>query len=219
MHSLDSRSLSLGNCFGQKFPAPGDVRYIVTAGQPLSSALAQDETTFHIHVLPAAAGTTPQQHDVIVGFADGKFNLTPPELEVHAGDGVLWHTTTRGGPGFQVSGQASGFSFTSAHLRGEAIYTHAFAVPGLYEWHDPHGGGASGTVQVSAFEAKDASDRDRWFELLKQPITVEIHGNEARPSALHIVLGQTVFFIVKEGDGIAITDKRLTAASPIQAKS
>ncbi len=213
MHSLDSRSLNLGNCFGQKFSIPGDVRYVVTAGEALSSALARDEAAFLVRVLPAAAGSIPQQHDVVVGFADGKFHVAPSELEVHTGDGVLWHSAASSTAGFQVSGEAPGFNFKSSHLRGEAIYTHAFAVPGVYEWHDPHGGGASGTVEVSAFEAKNVNDRDRWMELLKQPITVEIHGTEARPAALRIVLGQTVFFMVKEGDGIAITDKRLTAGS------
>jgi plastocyanin len=209
MHTLDSRSLRLGDCFGQKFPTPGDIRYFVSSGELLPRAETRTEGGHLIKVLPAAAGTEPRQHNVVVARANGRLTVDPARLEINAGDGVLWHTTDPEVTGFHVAGSGEGFQFNSASIRGESVFTHAFGVPGRYEWIDPNGTGVGGTIDVEAALCKGSDERDRWFEMLKKPAGIKIKGNASSPATVSITVGQTVFWSITDSPGVAILDKRL----------
>jgi plastocyanin len=209
MHTLDSRSLRLGNCFGQRFSAPGDVRYFVSAGELIPSARLQKEGGFLIKVQPAVAGAATAQHNVEVKMDCGSLTPSPSKLEIHAGDGVIWHTSDPQVNGFQVSGTGEDFYFSSAHIRNDAVFTHVFGVPGSYEWIDPNGSGVSGTITVEAFTGKTTDERDQWFKKLEKGAGIKIKGKAASPASINILVGQTVFWSIADSAGVAITDKRL----------
>jgi plastocyanin len=209
MHTLDSRSLSVGNCFGQKFPKAGEVRYFVSAGALIPSAAKQTDGGYVIEVLPAAKGVQAQQYNVAVSMKDGALTVSPEKLKIHAGEGVLWHTVDPAVAGFQVSGAGKGFRFDSASIEDDAVFTHAFGVPGKYEWTDPNGSGVGGTIEVEPVNLKRAEDRDRWFETVQKAGAVKIKGKSSSPASVKIVVGQTVFWSITESPGVAITDGRL----------
>lgn len=209
MHTLDSRSLGVGNCFGQKFPVAGEVRYFVSAGALFPSAEKQTDGGYVIDVLPPAKGAQAQQYNVSVSMKDGELTVSPEKLQIHAGEGVLWHTTDPAVAGFQVSGAGKGFRFDSASIQDDAVYTHAFGVPGKYEWTDPNGSGVGGTIEVESVNMKSGKDRDAWFETLQKAGAIKIKGKASSPANVKIVVGQTVFWSVTESAGVAITDRRL----------
>jgi plastocyanin len=212
MHTLDSRSLRLGDCFGQRFPVPGEVRYFVSPGELVPSAGSRSEGGYLINVLPAASGKDVAQHNVVVSLKDGSLTVSPEKLEIRAGDGVLWHTTDPAVNGFHVAGAGPKFHFNSASIQDDALYTHVFGVPGRYEWLDPNGSGISGTINVETFAAKSARERDQWFEILKKPGAIKIKGKSSSPASVKIVVGQTVFWSISDSPGVAIIDKRFSRA-------
>jgi len=218
MHTLDSRLLRLGNCFGQRFSSPGDVRYFVSLGGLVPSAGTRTEGGYLIKVRPATEGTSSQQHTVTVSHDSGSLKVSPSELEIHAGDGVLWHVADAMVGGFNVAGTSADFHFNSARIHHDAVFTHTFGVPGTYEWLDPNGSGVSGTIEVIAFGGKSAEERDRWFEMLKRPAGIKITGKAASPASVTIMVGQTVFWSIADSAGVAITDKRF-CRSPVPNRS
>jgi plastocyanin len=212
MHTLDSRHLNLGNCFGQRFPKVGEVHYFVSLGETIPGAAARSEGGHIITVRPARVGVAPEQRDVVVSVDNGSLSVAPSRLEIYAGDSVLWYTASPQVTGFQVAGYGPNFEFNSARMQDDAVYTHAFGTPGSYEWHDPNGSGASGIVNVEGFSHKGYAGNDRWFELLTTPATFEINGNKSSPASVDIVVGQTVFWSISKSPGIAVSDKRLYRA-------
>jgi len=209
MHTLDSRSLRLGDCFGQKFPIAGQFRYFVGPAGLVPSAGNRTEGGFLIDVLPAVKGTNPQQYNVAVTLTNGALTVSPEKLEIHVGEGVLWHTTDPAVAGFQVAGAGPDFRFSSASIQNDSVFTHVFGVPGCYEWMDPNGSGIGGKIEVESLAAKSSDDRDRWFETLKKPGAIKIKGKSSSPASVKIVVGQTVFWSITDSPGVAITDKRL----------
>ena len=213
MHTLDSRHLNLGNCFGQRFSKAGEVRYFVSLGETVPSASARSEEGYLITVRPARTGVAPEQRDVVVSVDNGSLSVSPTKLEIYAGDSVLWYTASPQVTGFQVAGYSPDFEFSSARMQDDAVYTHAFGTPGSYEWHDPNGSGASGVVNVESFSTKQYAGNDRWFELLQTPATFEIKGDKSSPASVNIVVGQTVFWSISKSPGVAVSDKRLYRTS------
>ena len=63
MSALDSRSLTYLDCFGQRFSAPGSVRYAITS--PTAAYLEVDDKPFVVDV-GAEQSAEAQQHDVEV---------------------------------------------------------------------------------------------------------------------------------------------------------
>ena len=78
---------------------------------------------------------------------------TPPHLKINAGDMVLWNAPDPATPGFTVRGEGPEGEFDSQALASEAVYTHAFGVPGEYAWVNTHGGPVSGVVAVRSPDA------------------------------------------------------------------
>jgi hypothetical protein len=211
MNSLDSRRLTPGDCFAQRFPSPGQVRCLVSAASSGGAGNAGGDEDLIIEVTPrAVAESSPKQVNVLVK-SDGKggLDLDTKRLSIETGDGVLFYATYPPAIGFVIRGEGPNFTFDSARMRDGAIYTHAFGSPGRYEWIDPYRGGISGVVQVSDYTVKETNDRDRWFEILKKPAAFEIKGDYSSPKQVDIVVGQTVFWSVSDSRGVSITDARL----------
>ena len=135
--------------------------------------------------------------------------LDQPKLEVEQGDTVLWHAPDPRVPGFAVCGRYGRKQFDSSCIEEEAIYTHAFGLPGEYVWVDAHGSGLSGVVVVRSPARNDKKSQRAWVKALSKGSLVHIKGGKAKPGKLELVTGQTAFWAIESAPGITITDERL----------
>jgi plastocyanin len=205
MNSLDSRLLRLGDTFTQKFTTAGTVRYHLG---PAASLIGGESYT--IEVKPDKRSGKPQQHQVKVSLKQRHLSADPPKLEIHVGEAVMWHAADTKTPGFGVSGEHRGGSFSSAALAQECVYSHAFGVAGEYDWVDANGGGLTGKVVVKdPFVKTDSKKSADYQKKLSQGTIIVIRRDRVEPKQVEVVTGQTVFWAVERADGISVTDIRL----------
>lgn len=211
MNTLDSRALRLGDCYAQKFPTPGEMRYAVHAGSHAAGGAYGDgdDERYRIEVKPKKRDGAGKQHNVAVKRGRTGLAVEPEKLEIEAGDTVLWYTTDPDVGGFSVEGSSKEFSFGNNALRSEAIYTHAFGTAGPVEWVDARNGKVAGRVDVRPVEIRSERERQRWYEALAKGAAFEIRDGKATPERVEVTVGQTVFWKVWDGEGISIVDKRL----------
>ncbi|HSS20245.1 MAG TPA: hypothetical protein VLL54_09230 [Pyrinomonadaceae bacterium] len=208
MNTLDSRFCRDGDSFGQKFSQPG--KYIYDFNLPGLDQLNKEGARFSINVSGADKDKKEsKQHFVTVRYREKHFEADPPQLEIAAGDFVMWSSDDAGTPGFSISGHSDKNRFSSAAMEQEAVYTHAFGLPGEIEWGDANGKGASGKVIVRMPPTKSEKEMDAFKEVLKKGTVVVIGADKASPAQVEIYVGQTVFFAVEKAAGITITDRRL----------
>ena len=209
MDTLDSRVLSYVDCFARRFAKAGTVKYGITSASVRCGL--HDEDAFVIEVKERREpGGEGSQHDVTVKMKGARFAVEPAKLSIQAGDVVMWHAANSGVPGFIVSGQADDQRFSSASLEAESLFTHAFGVPGTYEWGDAGKSKIGGRIVVKDLDTQSKEDCEKWMKSLSQGALVTIKG-KADPQQVEIVTGQTVFFAVVDAPGITITDQRLKA--------
>ena len=216
---LDSRALGRADCYGQRFMKPGTYPYNIV---PARGAALSTQRPFAIKVTDGEKGATMQQHNVAVS-ADGVTFRAEKEVEIAAGDMVLWNCNQPGAMPFAVVGD-HGF-FASTRLKNESGFSHAFGQPGTYHWVDAHGSKTAGTVTVVDPGAKSEAQFAKWRQALATGTVVMIHDGKVEPGEVQILTGQTVFFMVVNGPGITITDQRLldlkadySAASPAERR-
>jgi plastocyanin len=209
MSALDSRFLTYLDCFGQRFPAAGRVRYAVTS--PTAACLTLDDKPFVIEV--EERDGEPQQHNVEVQYRGAAFTVTPNKLTIAAGDVVVWHAPLGATPPFAVWGDLEDGPFSSMALRQAAFYSHAFGAAGEFRWRDANNGGVEGVVRVREIDSKDREGCDRWRKELQTGAVVAIEGDRVEPRDIEIVTGQTVFFAVTGSRGLTITEDSL--AGPV----
>ena len=214
MNSLDSRVIGYGDCFAKKFSYAGKVRYLlVAAGVELP--VAGDTFTILVKkrsdLVKKRSDDTSEgrQHILAVGREGAQLIVDRPQLEVEEGDTVLWHGADASVPGFAVRGRHGRSEFDSSCLNDEAIYTHAFGVPGEYRWVDAYGSNVSGVIIVSAPGKTGKKARREWLKELSKGTLIHIRGEKADPERVDLVTGQTVFWAVENAPGISITDTRL----------
>ena len=209
MDTLDSRALSYVDCFARRFAKAGSVTYGITSASVRCGLHDEDAFVIDVQERRQAGGKGENaQHDVTVKMKAGRFTVEPAKLSIQAGDVVMWHAASSAVPGFIVSGQAGDLRFSSASLDAESLYTHAFGVPGTYEWGDTGQSKIGGRVVVKDLDTKSKEDCEKWMSSLSEGALVTIKGR-AEPQQVEIVTGQTVFFAVVDAPGITITDQRL----------
>jgi len=199
--TFDSRMLRNTDCYGQRFSRPGTYRYAITRAALGGLSF---EAPFIVKV--GRCGGKPQQHHVAVRLEGHHRVADPPELAVSVGDYVMWNAPDPKTPPYVVEGE-KGF-FSSSALRSEAGYSHAFGLPGEYEWRDANGG-PRGVVRVAAVTADTPEARRKWVERLRKGTLVMVNGDSADPKSVDIVVGQTVFWVIGKTEGVTITDARL----------
>jgi plastocyanin len=209
MTNLDSRSLTYVDTLGRRFAEPGQVRYRIVSAAVVCQP-ARDELPFTIDVTPEKGG---EQHDVTVRLESGGLVADPPQLKIANGDVVLWHSFSST-PGYAVQGGSKAESFDSSSFTAGMLYTHAFGVPGDYEWVDAIKQSVSGVVEVTSLDPNDREQCGEWMEALEHGTLVTIDGKRSDPPKVSIVAGQTIFFAVTAAEGISITDSRLVAGHP-----
>ncbi len=217
---FDSSALTLVNCFGQRFPAVGTFPYRlvqIDAADALASAYP-----FTITVTSSQGGEA-QQHDVLVKNGDGGLVAEPAKLTIAAGDVVLWNSPDPSTPGFAVQvslppvpamrnlflaidpSRAAKIDNTgSAQMHNNAIFTHAFGLPGDYPWMDANGGKAAGVIHVRTPSMKSDADRQAWLDQLAEGVGITIRGDSVDKPEVEIITGQTVVWSVSGSYGIRI---------------
>jgi plastocyanin len=213
MNTLDSRFLRLGNCFAHRFSAPGTFAYALS---PIPSSLAAHHGEPPAQAVIVTARDedgdmgAQRQHHVNVSTADEGLRARPPEFRVTVGDLVVWSGDKSVTFGFRVRGRIGDDVIDSASLRTESIFTHAFGLPGTYQWADANGSGLHGQVRVAMPAA--AAGHDEWLARLEQGTLVHVRGERAEPESVDILVGQTVVWAVEDAPGVSITDTTLIAA-------
>jgi plastocyanin len=210
MNTLDSRFIRLGNCFAHRFSAPGTFAYALSP-IPSSFAAHDGEPPAQAVIVTARDDDrdAQRQHDVKVSMADGELRASPAELRVTAGDLVVWSGDKSVTFGFRVRGRIGDEVIDSASLRTESIFTHAFGLPGTYQWADANGSGLGGQVRVAMPDA--ATGQEEWLSRLEQGTLVHVRGERAEPELVDILVGQTVVWAVEDAPGVSITDTTLIA--------
>lgn len=209
MNTLDSRVLSSFNCFAQKFANPGRVVYRLTTAAGACLPLGDDEDTFVIEVGKKTRRPS-EQHNVTVRRDEGGALVAEPKLlQIEAGDMVLWHAADRKTPAFTLQGEGADMRFDSGMMQREAVYSHAFGLPGTYEWVDANGSDVRGVVEVVSPDARSREACNHWLKDLAKGTLVHIVDGKPKPAHVKIVAGQTVFWAVESAPGISITDARL----------
>jgi plastocyanin len=208
MDNLDSRALRLTDCYGQRFMKPGVYPYAVV---PAHAHCVTSERPFTVSVIERPQPGTMRQTVVRISSEHGRLRAEPPEVQLEAGDLVLWNgCATTGGP-FAIVGDKP--FFASYRLVNESGYSHAFGQAGEYRWRDAYGSGAAGSIKVKDPGCREHGDFDRWRKALAQGTLVTITDARAEPSHVEILTGQTVFFAITKCPGISITDERLLDSS------
>ena len=207
MDTLDSRILSYVDCFARRFTKPGSVRYGITSASVRCDLHDEDAFVIDVKERREPGGKGPQ-HDVTVRIKAGRYTVDPAKLSIQAGDVVMWHGANSAVPGFIVQGLAGDQRFSSASLDSESLFTHAFGVPGTYDWSDMGKSDIGGRIVVKDLDTRSKEDCEKWMRAISQGALVTIKG-KAEPQQVEIVTGQTVFFAVVDAPGITITDQRL----------
>jgi plastocyanin len=210
MDDLDSRRLTIADCYGHRFVRPGVVAYDVYAADDHDGALAR---RFAVDVRDARAGTTAQ-HDLVVARSGGRLVVAPATITVKVGDFVVWHAAEPVPP-FVVDGDAAFFGNDPLHA--DCRYSHAFARAGVYEWADANGSGLHGVVRVTDPRLACDEDRRQWYRRQRTSVLVMVRGTHAEPSEVAIETGQRVYFAVLSSPGVTVTDVRVLACEATAA--
>lgn len=207
LDTLDSRALRAVDCYGQRFMREGRYAYhVLPAG---GGALTLDRP-FEIEVTARRSDGKMKQHHVAVAWDGARFVPQRQALTIEAGDLASWNCADVSAPPFEVAGDKAFFG--SASLVNECGFSHAFGVPGTYEWVDANGSGLAGVVRVKAVHCARREELAQWRAQLSKAALVTISHAKALPAEVDIVVGQTVYFAIVTGPGVTITDARLAAA-------
>lgn len=213
MQTLDSRNLGTLNCYAQKITGSGEL--MIEAGRASTGFLAptpERAVKKKVKALPANRRRERKggkQHVVPLKFQDNEFSLDMDRIEVQEGDTILFHVAERKLPRFAVRGTIGDVSFSSTELKDQAVFTHAFGLPGRYEWTDANGSGVGGVINVRNEPGEGKKGAERAMKRMSEGALVHIVGKKVEPRELTISTGQTVFFAVEQTDGITITDVTL----------
>lgn len=206
MNTLDSRAIGLTDTYGQRFMRTGTYQYDVA----LAGCGGLSDAPPYVIGVGGGDADTMTQHTVMVTYEDRTFHPDQPKLKVAAGDLVTWACREPKAPAFEVIGEKD--FFNSARLVNESGYAHAFGVAGEYHWVDAYGSGLSGVVRVHDPRARSRDELTEWRRSLAKGALVMIAGEDADPTEIDIMTGQTVYFAVTKGPGVSITDIRLAKA-------
>ena len=207
LDTLDSRALRAIDGYGQRFMREGAYAWHAL---PAGGGAMNLERPFAIDVGPRKSDGRMTQHPVALRWDGQRFVPDHPRLAIEAGDLVSWHCPDPAAPAFEIAGDKPFFGSTS--LVNECGFSHAFGLPGTYEWTDAHGSGLKGVVRVKAMPCTRREDLAHWRAALSKAALVMIGGGKAEPAEVDIVVGQTVYFAVVTGPGVTITDARLASA-------
>lgn len=203
-NALDSRVLRQADCYGQRFMREGSYRW---SALPAGGSAIDEARPFVIEVKARKSDGRMTQHDVVLLWRERQFTTDSVKLVIEVGDLVLWHCGDPSAPGWEIAGDQPFFG--SARLVNECGYSHAFGLPGRYEWVDAHGSGLHGVVHVQEVRCGDAKALAQWREQVAKAPVVMIQDGKVGTPEVKVVVGQRVYFAIVTGPGLSITDRRL----------
>lgn len=213
MYQLDSRNLGPQNCYFQKVISKDDVTLEVRKSSAAFLPMDKEKSkNLKVKALTASQRSTRdagKQHVIPLDFKDNDFQIDLSKIDIREGDTLVFHQAQRKQPSFAVRGKIGKINFDSSSLTDQAVYTHAFGLPGRYEWADANGSGIGGVVNVVNETADGRKGAERIMKSLENGVLVHIVGKKVSPAEVTISTGQTVFFAVEETAGITITDVNL----------
>jgi plastocyanin len=224
--NLDSRALRNTDCYGQRFMKPGTYTYALV---PAGGAGASGDHPYVVEVTDKTSERELHQTTVTVRFVKehhgdccdertsdpGRFVPDQERVTVEAGDMVVWNSPDAATRPFAVEGQKEFFSSTG--LTSECGYSHVFMTPGEHQYVDAHGSGLHGVVRVADPKPRDQEELRAWQGRLGDGTLVMVSDGSPEPAEIEIMLGQTVFFAIVKGPGVAIVDASLVDVKPSQA--
>jgi plastocyanin len=216
MTDLNSRALRFTDMFGQKFLQPGLVAYrLLEAGLDLLG-LDLGHHEYAIEVSPERDHDgLSHQHHVNVRFVNGQLVADPAKLRISVGDVVTWHAPDAKTPAYLVEGVGPQGAFGSASMSEQAIYTHAFGIPGRYRWVDANGTALAGDVEVADARPRTRAEAKSWAGSIATAALVHIKdGTVIAGGCVSVPVGGTVCWAVESAPAIAISDARLVEVVP-----
>jgi plastocyanin len=203
-NALDSRVLRQADCYGQRFMRAGSYRW---AALPAGGGAIDEARPFLIEVTARKSSGNMTQHDIVLQRRERQFTTDAIKLSIEVGDLVVWHCGDASAPGWEIASDEAFFG--SQRLVNECGYSHAFGLPGHYEWVDAHGSGLHGVVHVQEARCTDAKALERWREQVAKVEVVMIQDGKVSVPEVKVILGQRVYFAIVTGPGVSITDRRL----------
>lgn len=222
MHALDSRNLGSLNCYIQKITGSGEL--ILEAGKtssgflPINDGKSVSKTVKAMSASRKGEREGGNQHVVPLMFRDNEFHMDMDKMNIEEGDAIIFHAGERKQPGFAIRGVIGKQEFSSTELVDQAVFTHAFGLPGRYEWRDANGSGVGGVVNVVNEPGEGKQGAKRAMKRLGEGVVVHIVGKKVEPKEVTITTGQTVFFAVEQTKGITITDVTLLGHGKAKSK-
>jgi plastocyanin len=208
MTAFDSRLLAYTDTFGVRLTRPGSYRYTLSTHAGKATDDEEEQTTIEVRAAPPGRDRgrgRGRSHSLEVRRAGRRFAPGQAKLEVDAGDVVLWHAADSSAAGWTVRGAGPETEFDSRRLGAGCLYTHAFGLPGVYEWRDAYGGRIGGRIEVRSPEAREPKEAEAWMAKLAEGSLIIVKGREVQPRELSILTGQTVFWLIEDAPGIGIT--------------
>lgn len=204
MNSLDSRHLGIGDSYSQKFTTAGKISFQVGVG---GAAFGTDIFAFNV---TGQANTEPVSWVIEIGFDGSHFTATNVPTNIALGDFVIWHGPDAKTPKFSItSTDNSTQAFDSTALSENAVYVHRFGRVGTIAWTDSHLRKIVGKVTVNMPSLSTLRQRRHYNSMLETGNLVQIDGTAVDKPDVSIVVGQAVFFAVKQANGISIVDQAL----------
>jgi len=228
--SFDSRALQFGDSLTQQFLEVGTLTYQVVLAH---TVFGGERNRFVIDVLEGDI-VQPTQHFIKVFFSDGTLQVEPPRLTISVKDTVSWSAVDRQVPPFRVlSLEDSALYLDSAAIKTNAVFTHAFGVPGRYTWSDANRGTVEGVVMVEdprITSVEDLAAYKRRLSSLRQikkrkgkgegeQAIFMIDGETSEPATVSVLTGQTVMWVVMNTEGISITEQEIEAENTREASA
>ena len=206
MTAFDSRMLTYTDTVGVRLTRPGHYRYALSSYAGKVPDEGDEEVAIEVRE-PSGRGPRGKgrSHALEVRRSGRRFVPGQAKLEVDAGDVVLFHAVDSSVGGWSVRMAGPQAEFDSQRLGAGTLYTHAFGLPGVYEWRDAYGARVGGRIKVRSPEAREPKEAEKWIAALAEGSLITIKGRQVEPQELSILTGQTVFWLIEDAPGISIT--------------
>jgi len=216
MDILNSQQLTYLDGYLHAFREPGIYTYRVLF-LPRGYEGSEPDSAYTIEV--GREGNEPgsgKQHDITLRWDASKraYQPEPAQLSLGVNDYVLWHvtTTTVAIPPYSIRGAAEDRpAFDSRAMGQHDVFTHFFMTSGDYTY--TISGRVEGRISVHDHREVDPSEYQK--RTTEAPVVRIIQG-KPEPERLEVFTGQTVVWVVEEGEQVTIAVKRATERS--QAK-
>jgi plastocyanin len=213
MEIINSTRLGKYDAFLQRFKQPGHYLYRINhLGEGLEQFQSGPE--YEIKVAPSKnkegiqSPKDAKQFDIqiIYDLKTRIFHAKPSDIEIVAGDFVLWNKISKEGGSYSISGYLDDkMAFNSRQLNSETAYMHMFLIPGEYQYVNGLDNQKEKAAIIRVLPAK--MEKAKWLELLSKPNIVNYDRGAFSPPEIEVVPGSTVIWHINGDHPITIINK------------